>query len=139
MSESLNVQTIVFGLDDTASGWQGNAVVGNVYKVPTAAFGGRIRILEAYYTNQAATTSGTAFSLTLLNYDTAGTAVKSSGGTVASTIGGTANPFSAGVPVAFTLVNPVMEAGEWLVLSKAETNSSDPTRGILTINYMNGG
>ena len=131
----METHDVVFNLDDTASGWQGDAVVGHVMKAPSAAHGGALTLLSAYFTNQAACNAGTAFSVILLNYGTTGTV---NGGTVAAAIGGTADPFAAGTPKAFTLSSPKLAAGEWLVLRKNETNSSDPTRGALTIRYALG-
>ncbi len=138
MSETLNIQTVSIVLPDTANDWQGDDKVANILKAPSAAHGGAITILGAWATNQAATTGGTAFALTLLNYGTAGTAIKSSGGTVGATVGGTTDHWAVGVPKEFTLVNAVLEAGEWLVLRKTQDNSSDPSRCVVTIQYVMG-
>ena len=135
MAETLNVNILVYNLDDTASGWQGDGVFGHILKAPSAAHGGAITVVAAYAANQAATGAGTGFGLSLLNYGTAGTAV---GGTVAVEIGGTADPWAAGVPKEFTISDGVLDAGEWLVLEKEETNSSDPTRCSVIIHYLVG-
>lgn len=133
---SQEVYTVSYQLYDAASGWQGDAVYGNVMKAPAAADGGGIKIIRAYAVNHAATTSGTAFALALYNYGTGGSAVA---GTI-GTLGGTADVFVAGVPKAFTLTaaQQIIDAGEWIVLGKTETNSSDPTRCSVIIEYQMG-
>lgn len=133
---SQEVYCISYPLPDTATGWQGNSVIGHVFKAPAAADGGGIKILRAYVVNAAATTSGTAFTLTLYNYGTAGTSAE---GTIGA-VGGTADPLGASEPKAFTLTaaQTLIDAGEWIVLGKAETNSSDPTRGVVVIEYQMG-
>lgn len=136
MSNATDVKQVVVPL--YAADWDGNNKVMPVLRAPNAEDGGGLTILRAYAVNQAATTSGTAFSLALHNYGTAGTAIKAAGGTVAAAIGGTADAFVAGKPKAFVLSNAYLAAGEWLVLVKAETNSSDPTRGVLVIDYLLG-
>lgn len=138
MAETLDVHVVSYPLPDTATGWQGDDVKGHILKAPLNGEGGGITIVRAYAVNQAATGAGTSFSLALHNYDTHGTALKSSGGTVAAAIGGTASPWAAGVPKEFTLSNPYLGAGEWLVLDKQEDNSSDPTRGVVVIEYVMG-
>jgi hypothetical protein len=135
MAEVLNSNILVFNLADTASDWQGDNVIGHVLRAPLAAMGGAITIVAAYAVNQAATGAGTGFALSLLNYGAAGTAVA---GTVANAIGGTGDPWAAGVPKAFTISDGVLDAGEWLVLKKTETNSSDPTRCSVVIEYLVG-
>lgn len=130
-----DLQTLVIPLPDTASDWQGDAVVANIFKAPSAALGGAVRIVRAYATNQAATGAGTGFSLSLLNYGTAGTALA---GTVAAAIGGTGSPWAAGTPKEFTISDGDLDADEWLVLRKNETNSSDPSRCMVVIQYMHG-
>lgn len=138
MGEVLNVQTVVFPLQDTANGWQGNDKTGHIFSAPSDTLGGGITIVGAYAVNAAATTSGTAFSLQLENWGTAGTAIKATAGTVAAAIGGTADVFAAGTPKAFTISNAFVDAGEYIVLRKSETNSSDPTRGVVVIQYLMG-
>ena len=136
MSSTLDVHILSIPLPDTANDWQGDTKIANLFRAPTAANGGGITILEAYFTNQAADGAGTASKLFLYNYGTPGTAVS---GTIGSA-GGTADPWAAGVPKAFTLTaaQQLIDAGEWVVLSKDEENSSDFTRGILTIHYIMG-
>jgi len=136
MASPNDVKVISYQLANTANDWQGDTVVGHVFKAPEAADGGGIYILRAYYIDQAAHGAGTAFILRLVNYGTAGTL---SEGTI-GTVGGTADPVAAGVPEAFTLTaaQQYVDAGEWVVLEKDETNSSDPTRGCVVIEYLIG-
>lgn len=136
MSNAMDVKQVVVPLD--AASWAGDNVQQRILRAPDAEDGGGLTILRAYAVNEAATTAGTTFELALHNYGTAGTAIKAVGGTVAAPLGGTADPFEAGVPKAFVLSNAYLAAGEWLVLDKQETNSSDPTRGVVVIDYLLG-
>lgn len=137
MSNAMDVKQVVVPLD--AASWAGDNVQQRILRAPNAEDGGGLTIVSAYAVNEAATgAGGTAFSLSLHNYGTAGTAIKAVGGTVAAPLGGTADPFEAGVPKAFVLSNAYLAAGEWLVLDKQETNSSDPTRGVVVIDYLLG-
>lgn len=129
------LQTVVIPLPDTANDWQGDTKVANLFKAPSQALGGAIKIVRAYATNQAATGAGTGFSLTLLNYGTSGTAVA---GTISDALGGTADAWAAGVPKAFTITDGDVDADEWVVLLKDEENSSDPTRCVVVIQYLHG-
>lgn len=138
MSNALDVKIISFALTDATSGWVGDDVTGHILKAPSAGNGGGITLLDVSVVNAAATGAGTGFSLQLENWDTAGTAIKSSGGTVAAALGGTSSPWAANTPKSFTISNAFLDAGEWLVLRKAETNSSDPTRAVVTIQYLMG-
>ncbi len=108
----------------------------HILRAPDGGAGGAITITDAWYVNGTAHNAGTAFSLRLLNYGTAGT---SNQGTVSDEIGGTAAPFATNTPKRFTIVDGKLEAGEWLVIRKDEVNSSDPVRGVLTIQYVMGG
>ncbi len=142
MANGLDVKIVSYALHDATSGFVGDDVTAHLFKAPTDAHGGAIRILEAYAVNAAATGAGTGFHLQLENWGTAGTAIKASGGTIAAELGGTADPWAANTPKAFTLEtdNVVLDAGEWLVLRKGEddSNSSDPTRGVVQIHYVVG-
>lgn len=139
MAETLNVNMITIPLGDTASDWQGNNVVGALLRAPSASHGGGITILAAYGVNGAATGAGTGFALQIENWDTTGTAIKSgSGGTVAAAIGGTGSPWAASTPKAFTVDNPFVAANEWLYIRKTETNSSDPSRCVVHLHYIEG-
>jgi hypothetical protein len=138
MGEILDVKMVNIPLANTSTDWQGDDVDGHLFPAPSAALGGGITILAAWFVNAAATSSGTSFSIELQNWGTAGTAIKASGGTIAAGIGGTADPFEASVPKAYTLSYPRIGAGEWIVANKQEDNSSDPTRGVIVIQYVMG-
>lgn len=130
-------------LQDTANGWQGSDVTGHILQAPSNANGGGIRLVSASVVNGAAHGAGTAAALQLENWGTAGTAIKTTGGTIAVAIGGTADPLAANTPKSFTFNatsadESFLDAGEWLVLRKTETNSADFTRGILSIQYKMG-
>jgi hypothetical protein len=130
------LHTKTFNLPNTANDFQGDDVQMWLFRAPVAADGGGIRISAAFYITGAAMGAGTAHTLSLFNYGTAGTAVE---GTI-GTVGGTAAPVSADTPTAFTLTaaQQLIDAGEWIVLDKQETNSSDPTRGMVVIEYFHG-
>ena len=130
------VFTVSYQMPDTSTDWQGDTKIGHIMKAPEAADGGGIKILRAYHITGTAHGAGTAYALSLLNYGTAGTAVE---GTI-GTVGGTADPISADVPTAFTLTaaQQIIDAGEWVVLLKDETNSQDPARGSVVIEYVMG-
>lgn len=137
-ANGLDVKILTVALPDTATGFQGDDVTGHVMVAPSDAHGGGVTILAAYGVNGAATGAGTGFSLQLENWDTGGTAIKSSGGTIAAAIGGTADVWAADTPKSFTISNAFVDAGEWVVVRKNETNSSDPTRGYVVIHYVLG-
>ena len=107
-------------------------------KAPSAALGGGLRILDAYAVDDAATTSGTSWAVALHKYSSAGTPAVN--GTIAAAVGGTADPFAAGVPKQFTISDTYgfLDAGEWLVIEKTEDNSSDPTVGVVVVHYVRG-
>lgn len=132
MADVLDVNSVVIPLNSTD--WAGDDVSMRVLRSPDLEQGGGITIIGAYVVNEAATGAGTAFSLSLQNFGTGGTAVA---GTI-STVGGTADPFAAGVPKSFEITNGYLAPGEWLVVNKREDNSSDPTRGVLVIQYLMG-
>jgi len=133
MSETLGIVEVVYNMD--GSTWDGDGVTALVLKAPTSALGGAIRIVDAYFVNGAATGAGTAFSIKLTNRGTTGVA---SATDVSASLGGTGSVFVANTPKQFTITDPVLEAGEWLGLIKNETNSSDPTRGLLVVQYAMG-
>lgn len=140
MAKVFDVHIVSFPLQDTANGWQGDDVTGHIFKAPSDAQGGGITILDAWASNAVATGAGTSFSLQLENWSTAGTAIKSgAAGTIAAAIGGTAATiWAANVPQSFTLGYPFVDAGEYVVLRKNESNSSDPTRAVVNIAYVMG-
>lgn len=136
MSNAMDVKQVVVPLD--AASWADDNVQQRILRAPDAEDGGGLTILRAYAVNEAATDGTASFSLSLHNYGTAGTAIKAVGGTVAGPLGGLTDPFEAGVPKAFVLSNAYLAAGEWLVLDKQEDGSSDPTRGVIVIDYLLG-
>lgn len=107
-------------------------------KAPSDSHGGGLTILGASVVNGAATTSGTSFSLALHKYSSAGTPAVN--GTIAAAIGGTATPWAAGVPQAFTLDDDhvFVDAGEYVVLQYNEQASGNPTNGYAHIQYVMG-
>jgi hypothetical protein len=132
MSEGFNYIEVAIPLYGGASDWQGDDVHMHVYRAPDADEGGAVRVISAWAVNAAATSAGTTFEIAIHNYGTGGTAVE---GTVAAAIGGTAAPWAADTPKEFTITaaQAKIDAGEWLVLDKQETNSSDPTRMMVYI------
>lgn len=82
-----------------------------------------ITVKAAYMVAGATQNAGTAVLLTLANWGTAGTAVKS-GGTVVAALGGTATSarLTADTPAAGTVdtTQDNIAAGEWLVLQYTE-------------------
>lgn len=119
----------------TAAEWVGDDTTAHWFRAPSTDDGGGVSITEIYGVNGAATGAGTGFALQIENWGTAGTAME---GTVMSSMGGTADPWAADVPKAGTIVDSYVGAGEWVVIRKNETNSSDPTFGVLSAVVMNG-
>ena len=117
---------------------QGDDVTFFALKAPSAANGGGLTVLAAWAVDDAATTSGTSYSLALHQYSSAGTPALA--GTIAAAIGGTADPFAAGVPKAFTISSTYqfIDAGEWVAIQKEEDNSSDPSSGMVIIHWVPG-
>lgn len=113
---------------------QGDNVIKPVLRAPASEAGGGITLVSAHYFAGTATTAGTAHSLTLLLYNSTGALA----GTVSDTLGGTANPFSTNSFNAFTLTNTDLEAGQYLVVRKNETNTSTPVRSALIVEYVMG-
>lgn len=109
-----------------------------LFKAPSDAAGGGIRLVNAYAVNHAATGAGTSFSYALHKYSSAGTPAVN--GTISDTIGGTASPWADSVPKSFTLDSDYtfLDAGEWLALSYAEQTSGNPTNSVITIQYVMG-
>lgn len=99
---------------------------------------GGMTIIAANYVPAATTNPGTSHVLYLMNYGTSGTVA---GGTVGS-VGGTAAPYTATVPAAFTLTaaQVFVDAGEWLVVKKTEegADSDVAANAALVIEYVDG-
>lgn len=138
MAETLDIKIISFPLQDTANGWQGDDVTGHVFRAPTDALGGGLTIVGIDVVTATATGAGTSWAVQVENWGTAGTAIKASGGTIAAAIGGTVDPFAANTPKTGTISNAFLDAGEWVVLRKSETNSSDPVRGVVHFHVLQG-
>lgn len=127
----VKVVSIPLGTSD----WVGDDAVGHIMQAPSDAQGGGLTILSASIVNAAATGAGTGFAFQIENWGTAGTAVA---GTIAAAVGGTADPFVANTPRSFAISSAFVDAGEWIVARKTETNSSDPIRGVLVLQYVIG-
>jgi hypothetical protein len=136
MTNSYEVKSLVVPL--YATDWGGDDALMHLMRAPSSAQGGGVTILAAYLVPGAATNAGTAHSFQLENWGTAGTSIKTAGGTVAGSIGGTADVFAAQTPKTFTISNAFLDAGEWLVLRKNEDSSSDPLLSMLTVQYVEG-
>lgn len=105
----------------------------HIMKAPSA-----LTVLEAYMVSENALGAGTAFTLTLQNWGTAGTVVQT-GGTIAVANG---TGLSANVPLAATLTAAAqyVDDNEWLVLDYAETGGGWQAgdRAVFTFNYVLG-
>lgn len=130
MSQNINIVTVALG-DPGGDNKQLFA-----FRAPSDALGGGITILAADVVNGANTGAGTSFGLALLKYSSAGTPALN--GTIAVEIGGTASPFTASVPKAFTISSGFVDAGEWVVAQYEEYTNGNPTNGFLTIHYVMG-
>lgn len=102
-----------------------------------------LTVLSAYAVSENAQNAGTAVTLALQNWGTAGTAVKS-GGTVVDALGGTASGsrLSARTPAAGTVVAAAayVAQGEWLVVAYGEEGTGWISGDIFTydISYVLG-
>ena len=94
-----------------------------------------ITIKSAYVSVPNAIAAGTAnlFDVALYNGGTAGTALT----VVAGTIGGSVG-WDSLTPVAFTISNGVLRAGELLKVRYDETGTATIAGATLTVNYVNG-
>lgn len=99
---------------------------------------GGITITKAYYTPAGSTDAGTSHVLYLMNYGTSGTVA---GGTIGA-VGGTAAPYTANVPTAFTLTaaQVFVDDGEWVVLKKTQegADSDIVTNSTLVVEFVEG-
>jgi hypothetical protein len=80
--------------------------------------------------------AGTAVVAQLVNFGTAGTAIKSSGGTVSAALGGTATAarLTAGAPArTTTMVDAYLAEGEWLTLALTEQGAGWQAGEILRV------
>lgn len=94
---------------------------GDVFPLMRAPEGG-MTVVSFHGSNNRAQAAGTATSMALHNYGTAGTAIKAgAAGTVSATIGGTANLFAANTPIEAALTAyTYLEEGEWLMIDYVE-------------------
>ena len=127
MFGSNNVQSVTLHIDlDPA----GNDVY-HVWRAPVAATVQRVVAMSNKTQN-----AGTAIAIELHNYGTAGTAIKSSGGTIGGGLGGTASAsrLTADVPAASTsFTNPYLAAGEYVRLALTEEGSGWQAGENLTV------
>lgn len=131
---SFNVNTVTVPLGDPA----GDNKQIFALSAPADNLGGGITILSGYVVNGAATGAGTSFSIALHKYSNAGTPAVN--GTIAAAVGGTAAPFVAGAPQAFTIDenHRFVDAGEWVVLQYNEQTAGNPTNATAVIHYAMG-
>lgn len=107
-----------------------------IWKAPTR--NAKIEILEAWASVDTAVTDGvgTAFTLRLLDYGSAGTAV---GGTITATLGaaGTGD-WSANVPRTFTISEGTLDGGDYICLLYDETGTIAPKNITIGFNWVSG-
>ncbi len=91
----------------------------HLFKVPSNIRG---EILSANIVCQDAQGAGSAGTFELQNWGTAGTAIKTTGGTIAAGLGGTASAarLSAETPAAYTLTQGTLLENEWVVVDYQE-------------------
>lgn len=123
-----NVKTITRSISDPGAD---NKQV-HLFRAPQSC-----EILRAYISVQNAQGAGSAGAFQLENWGTAGTAVA---GTVAAAEGGTASAdrLAAATPVAYTLTDGTLAAGEWLVLDYQETGDFVEGQVTITFDYVDG-
>ncbi len=133
MFGSNNVQTVSFHIADPG----GDDKDIHLMRAPSES---DVTIKRAYLTVQGAQGAGSATEFELQNWGTAGTAIKSSGGTVAAALGGTAaaSRLSAATPAAYTISNDTLAAGEWLVLNTQETGDWVEVQATISLDYVIG-
>lgn len=106
-------------------------------RAPTDGIGGAIRIAAAYAVNQA-TTSGTAtYTLALHRWSTSG-GTATLAGTIATTLGGTADHWADDVIKTFSLdsTHRVLDAGDVCIVNYAAVAGGAPTAGgAVVIHY----
>lgn len=103
-----------------------------LFKVPTAAMGGGISILEASMVQGGSTNS----SLRLVTIANPGTALPS--GTITTTaLGGTASPFAANKPKSFAIATAYVDANKWVGIKEGNVAACN-SQAILSIKYVDG-
>lgn len=102
-----------------------------LFKVPTDAEGGGITILSAEVCQGGSTNS----SLILVTLDSTGTTVN---GTITTTaVGGTASPFAANTPKAWTITTPFVDAGYYVGLKEGNVAAANAAC-LVSIKYLMG-
>ena len=107
-----------------------------IWKAPTR--NAKVEILEAWASVDTAVTgdAGTAFTLRLLDYGAAGTAV---GGTISATLGaaGTGD-WAANTPRDFTITEGTLDGGDYLCLSYVEDGTIAPANISVGFSWVSG-
>ena len=141
MAESMQVISYTYALGDPGADNKQLYLL----RAPSAAMGGGITILSGEVVQGGTVTNslgvgGTTFTVALHKYTNAATPALY--GTVAASVGGTAQGWGAGVPNAFTIVTSgssnYLSAGEYLVLQYNEINAGNPTNASVMIRYILG-
>lgn len=107
-----------------------------IWKVPSRLTKVEIITASALCDTTIADGVGTCFTLRLLDYGNAGTAVA---GTVSATLGaaGTGD-WTANIPRAFTISEGTLDGGDWVVLYYNETGTVAPKNILVQIDYVSG-
>ena len=141
MAESWDTKILTYALGDPGADNKQLFLL----RAPSAAYGGGITILSGEAVQAAAVANslgvgGTTFTLALHKYTNAATPAVY--GTIAASIGGTAQGWGAGVPNAFTINTSgsanYLSPGEYLVLQYNEINAGNPTNASVMIRYILG-
>ena len=141
MAESMQVISYTYALGDPGADNKQLYLL----RAPSAAMGGGITILSGEVVQGGTVTNslgvgGTTFTVALHKYTNAATPALY--GTVAASVGGTAQGWGAGVPNAFTIVTSgssnYLSAGEYLVLQYNEINAGNPTNASVMLRYILG-
>lgn len=129
MFGSENVHSVTLNIESDPGG-------NDVYQLMKAPRAGSVK--AAYYVGENTQAAGTGFTMRLLNYGTAGTAVET-GGTITNALG---TGISADIPTEFTLVPTAVnfDEGDWLVWTLTEVGGGwqSGDRVQLQVNYVLG-
>jgi hypothetical protein len=130
---SLNYKSVPINFPDP-----GAADTFFVYRNHETGGSGAQTLVAASFVNQAATSGGTTFTLTLHKYSNAGTPAVN--GTISAALGGTTDYWADGVPKDFTLTAAqcVLQPGEWIACVYAEQSTGNPTRAMLNLEFVEG-
>ena len=124
-----NIQTVVYTVNDPGAD---NKQL-HMWRAPMAC-----EILNAYIVSQVTQTSSTAGEFALHNFGTAGTAIKSTGGTIAASPCGTAAVLTAETPKAYTITEGTLAEGEWVVLDYQENGDFTEVNVVIVFDYVLG-